>query len=58
MRDKGVVHSVISHMPKDRNPQEPSETYLKLRLKHKDATGLQKKRNLKLLMWPIEFQIL
>lgn len=32
----------MSHTPEDRNPQEPSETYLKRRLKHKDATGLQK----------------
>ena len=33
MRGKGGM----SHMPEDRNHQEPSEQYLKLRLKHKDA---------------------
>jgi hypothetical protein len=32
----------LTHMPQDRNPEEPSSTYLQLSLKHKDATGLQK----------------
>jgi len=42
MRDRGVLFSVMSRMPEDRNPPKPSSIYLKLRLNQRDATGLQK----------------